>query len=185
MKTMKLTASPAAKARFERLGPAHKPAAEPLDPAATAAVRNAQREQNKRVREILASRYPALFGSAQPLAVGIWEELWAAAGDVPEPELQDFLRFWTRRLTYRKALAREGARRVHLDGTDAGPADIADRLNRLVAAALKAAKGGHSAEDELRAAMRERDPEAPAELIGMALRRAGAQLQRGVDLPTA
>jgi len=185
VKTMKLTASPAAKARFERLGPAHKPAAEPLDPAATAAARNAQREQNKRIREILAARYP-VFGSAQPLAIGIWDELRAAAGDViTEPELQDFLRFWTRRLAYRTALAREGARRVHLDGTDAGPADIADRLNRLVAAALKAAKGGHSAEDELRAAMRERDPEAPAELIGMALRRAGAQLQRGVDLPTA
>jgi hypothetical protein len=63
VKTMKLTASPAAKARFERLGAAHKPAAEPLDPAATAAARNAQREQNKRIREILAARYP-VFGSA-------------------------------------------------------------------------------------------------------------------------
>ena len=186
MKTMKLTASPAAKARFERLGPAHKPAAELLDQAATAAARNAQREQNKRVREILASRYPALFGSAQPLAVGVWDELRAAAGDlITEPELQDFLRFWTRRLAYRKALAREGARRVHLDGTDAGPADIADRLNRLVAAAIKAARSGILTEDELRAAMRERDPEAPAELIGTALRRAGAQLQRKADLPAA
>ena len=90
MKTMKLTASPAAKARFERLGPAHKPAAEPLDPAATAAARNAQREQNKRIREILAARYP-VFGSAQPLAIGIWDELRAAAGDViTEPSYRTF-----------------------------------------------------------------------------------------------
>ena len=81
------------------------------------------REVFRRTRKLLRERYPELFTTPRPLAVGIYHQIRAAIGrdELRSRDLNLFLAGWTKWPAYRAALAR-GDRRVNLDGSDAGPA---------------------------------------------------------------
>jgi hypothetical protein len=75
---------------------------------------------------------------------------------------------------------------LNLDGSDAGEADAGERIYRITGVILKLAmQSANLAEDEMRAAVLEHDPEAPAELVELAIARATALLRRRVDLTAA
>ena len=73
--------------------------------------------------KLLRERYPELFTTPRPLAVGIYHQIRAAIGrdELRNRDLNLFLAGWTKWPAYRAALVR-GDRRVNLDGSDAGPA---------------------------------------------------------------
>jgi len=169
--TMKLTAPVAAKPRSKRL-------------AAAAADQADRKAQNKRIQAILQARWPHLFTYAQPLAIGIWIPLSAAVEDeISKKELRKFLRWWTRRPPYLAAIER-GVRRLNLDGSDAGEADAGERVYRITGAILKlATQSANLTEAEMRATVLEHDPEAPAELVDLAIARATVLLRRRVEAP--
>ena len=81
------------------------------------------REVFRRTHALLRERYPELFTTPRPLAVGIYHQIRAAIGreELRSHDLSLFLAGWTKWPAYRAALAR-GDRRVNLDGSDAGPA---------------------------------------------------------------
>lgn len=98
---------------------------------AAAVVRH--RQQTREVLALLRSRWPALFTAPVPLAVGVTHEIRAGLGEarvgearVSRMQLGRALRFWTRAPGYLAAVA-AGQRRRHLDGTDAGEPDEAQR----------------------------------------------------------
>jgi hypothetical protein len=74
----------------------------------------------------------SMFGrtTAVPLAIGIYGEMLA----VPRPPqasvawVKAFLTGWTAMPQYLRAVAEEGSRRCHADGSDAGPVNERDRL---------------------------------------------------------
>lgn len=71
---------------------------------------------------LLRGRFPAIFGRARPLKIGIHLDLEAAlAQEISRTTLRRFLARWTRQGAYREALA-AGVRRIDLEGKDAGPA---------------------------------------------------------------
>jgi hypothetical protein len=78
----------------------------------------------------LARRWPAVFGegAVKPLKIGIDAEIKAGlAGTVSRRLVSDTLRWWVRRNSYLEALARPGARRHELDGSEAGAVSDHDR----------------------------------------------------------
>src|SRR4051812_18955810 len=103
------------------------PAARPDKPAAKGKAQTARGKRaharNLRVGALLAERFPAAFTSKRPLAIGIFAEIRAVVpeSELPRDDLGGFLASWTKRPAYLAALER-GDRRVHLDGSDAGPA---------------------------------------------------------------
>ena len=138
-----------------------------------------QREvQFTKMRGVAAMRFPEAFPAEngaprRPLALGIYAQVKAA---VPWParRLGWFLSEWVRRPRYLKGVAAEGARRVNLDGTDAGAVSEEHRdLARAALAKRRSPRGvvtGHrgDAPDPASAAGRQRDradSEAPARSI--------------------
>lgn len=129
----RLVASPAMRAIAARLVPPAwlaAPSAEPeqqqTKPVAAALGPNKRARRvaaYKTTHQLLVARYPHLFTSARPLALGTHDKLRAAFSEekLSNTNLSMFLARWTRRKPYQNALAR-GDRRVNLDGSDAGPA---------------------------------------------------------------
>jgi ProQ/FINO family len=88
-----------------------------------------RRQQTREVLALLRARWPALFTTPVPLAVGIEREIRAGLGEVarvPAMRLGRALHYWTHAPGYLEAVA-AGQRRRHLDGTDAGEPDEAQR----------------------------------------------------------
>ena len=86
---------------------------------------------NRANRERFVQRFPACFadkdGDFQPLAIGIDKQLREAMPELLDCSLVYFLSWYTRQPRYLRASAEPGARRVNLDGSDAGPVSEADR----------------------------------------------------------
>ena len=113
---------------------------QPLDPAARKqAQMQFEREQQRasvihrhqQTRDILAmlrARWPALFTTPVPLAVGVMRAVRAELGEgsVPVAGLSRALHYWTNAPGYLAAIAAGGMRR-NLDGTEAGVPDEAQR----------------------------------------------------------
>ena len=87
-----------------------------------------RREQRREVLALLRARWPELFSAPVPLAVGIRREIRESLGEarVPAAHLDRALHHWTHGPRYLAAVA-AGQRRRHLDGTDAGEPDEAQR----------------------------------------------------------
>ncbi len=112
----------------------------PLDPAARKQAQlQFEREQQRasiirrhqQTRDILAllrARWPALFTTPVPLAVGVVRAIRAELGEgsVPVAGLSRALHYWTNAPAYLTAIAAGEARR-NLDGTEAGVPDEAQR----------------------------------------------------------
>ena len=102
--------------------------------AATASARRTRprcvrrREQTREVLALLRARWPAVFSVPVPLALGIQHEIRAGLEEagVPSLRLRQALQHWTQGTGYLAAVA-AGQRRRHLDGTDAGEPDEAQR----------------------------------------------------------
>lgn len=127
----KLTAPAALRTRLKLPVAEPLPQPEPKPPAPAAAPppvdrpswRDRKRGRYKQARRLLASRWPAIFSAARPLAIGIDKRVRAilSEDEISTADLRMFFSIWTHRDAYRAALAR-GDRRVNLDGSDAGPA---------------------------------------------------------------
>ena len=87
-----------------------------------------RREQTREILALLRARWPELFSAPVPLAVGIEREIREGLGEarVPSARLGRALHYWTNGPRYLAAVA-AGQRRRHLDGTDAGEPDEAQR----------------------------------------------------------
>ena len=87
-----------------------------------------RREQTREILALLRARWPAVFSAPVPLAVGIEREIREGLGEerVPSARLGRALHYWTHGPRYLAAVA-AGQRRRHLDGTDAGEPDEAQR----------------------------------------------------------
>jgi len=108
--------------------PVPAPPAPALSQPSTPDKRARNREVFRRTHKLLRERYPELFTTPRPLAVGIYHQIRAAIGrdELRSRDLNLFLAGWTKWPAYRAALAR-GDRRVNLDGSDAGPALVEPR----------------------------------------------------------
>src|SRR3954471_14040924 len=93
------------------------------EPSAPPAAPPSRQRRYRRTHRRLASRWPAIFTAARPLAVGIDKQVRAILSEdqISTADLRVFFSIWTHRAPYRAALER-GDRRVNLDGSDAGPA---------------------------------------------------------------
>ena len=82
-------------------------------------------------RELLVQLFPLAFAGCdkprQPLAVGIDRQIREAMPEALQCSLSYVLRWYTSKPRYLRALAQPGARRVNLDGSDAGPVSEHDR----------------------------------------------------------
>lgn len=67
---------------------------------------------------MLSQHYPEVFtpDAVVPLAIGIHQEILIAVPAIPPLVLATFLRWWTNRLHYLKAVRQPGSHRIHLDG---------------------------------------------------------------------
>lgn len=73
-------------------------------------------------RAWLRSTWPQSIGAYLPLAIGVHEDVHAAAAGLHSPRaVQDALHAHTACPRYRSALSRPGAMRVALDGTQIAP----------------------------------------------------------------
>ena len=80
----------------------------------------------------LAARYPAVFGEARPLAIGIHHQIMAEMGG-DRTTLSAALRYWVAQSAYLRAVA-SGTHRHGLDGApvaELNAAESADALKRL------------------------------------------------------
>lgn len=104
-------------------------------------------ERLAEMRQVLGDRFPAaLVATADdrvtPLAIGALDQLSAIAPQVSSTQRQKFLRAYTRRMKYLLALASDGARRVNLDGSDAGP--VSDEHRQAAREALRRLQAGRT-----------------------------------------
>lgn len=86
--------------------------------------------------EVLAAvkqHQPDLFDAKDPspLAIGVHKQIIAAFPDLKPCAVTQFLRIWTRREPYRKALAADGGHRFDLSGVDAGEVSESDRQHAI------------------------------------------------------
>jgi sRNA-binding protein len=100
-----------------------------------------RREQTREVLALLRAHWPALFAAPVPLATGIEREIRAGLGEtrVPSMRLGRALHYWMHGPGYLAAIA-AGRRRLHLDGTDAGEPDEAQRQHAREIIAQRAAR---------------------------------------------
>lgn len=111
---------------------------------------------------MLQARFPAAFGNPRrPLAVGIREEIRAIlpVDELSEQKLQQALYFHTGRITYLQACLADGARRLHLDGSDAGEVD--DEGRRMAGEKLAAAEARKQARKQEEAERKASTPPQP------------------------
>lgn len=86
-----------------------------------------RRQRTRQVLALLAERWPDLFSTYTPLAIGIHQEIKRAVGDaVSVKDLGRALSFWTGTSAYPTQLA-AGQPRRQLDGTEAGEPTEHDR----------------------------------------------------------
>ena len=87
-----------------------------------------RRQQTRDILAMLRARWPALFTTHVPLAVGVTRAIRAELGEgsVPVAGLSRALHYWTNAPGYLAAIAAGEARR-NLDGTEAGVPDEAQR----------------------------------------------------------
>jgi hypothetical protein len=115
-----IQAQPQLRKKAAAAPPAKPPPAKAKEPTAL--------DNRRRTRRILRKRWPSLFGYGPlvPLAVGIRLEIRAAISpdEITMTQLRRFFDGWCNGPKYKAACARPGARRRHLDGSDAGPAEI-------------------------------------------------------------
>ena len=99
------------------------------------------REQTHEILALLRARWPAAFGAPVPLAQGIQHEIREGLGEarVPTVQLRRALHYWTHGPRYLAAVA-AGQRRRHLDGTDAGEPNEAQREHARETLAQRAAR---------------------------------------------
>ena len=99
------------------------------------------REQRREFLALLRARWPAVFSAPVPLALGIQHEIRAGLEEagVPSLRLRRALHHWTHRPVYLAAVA-AGQRQWHLDGTDAGEPDEAQREHARETLAQRAAR---------------------------------------------
>ncbi len=100
-----------------------------------------RRQQTREVLALLRARWPALFTTPVPLAAGIAREIRDGFGEarVPTAQLGRALHHWTHAPGYLEAVA-AGQQRLHLDGTDAGEPDEAQRQHAREVIAQRAAR---------------------------------------------
>ena len=100
-----------------------------------------RREQRREVMALLCARWPEVFRVPVPLAVGIKREIREGLGEarIPAAHLDRALHHWTHGPVYLAAVA-AGQRRRHLDGTDAGEPDEAQREHARETLAQRAAR---------------------------------------------
>ena len=100
-----------------------------------------RREQTREVLALLRARWPEVFSAPVPLAVGVKHEIREGLDEagVPVAHLERALHHWTHRPVYLAAVA-AGQRRRHLDGTDAGEPDEAQREHARETLAQRAAR---------------------------------------------
>jgi hypothetical protein len=142
-------------AEQNEVSPKSKPPESPRQAAPTEApavavpslTKREQREQERKAligsaRELeaaLVERFTPVFDRARPkpLAIGIHEAIAAAIGDLDRRVLGMFIRYWTWRWPYLKAVAADGSVRHALDGSVVGPVSdehrqgAADRIRGL------------------------------------------------------
>ena len=146
-----LTASPAMKARIEKVAPPPKPSAQhavhkppekppiaqpkPVPAQKATEERAATRdpagvERRNALFMKLRLLSPALFASTAyvppPLAIGIHAQIIAALGAEPR-DVAVILGMWTGKFRYQKGLKQPGAVRRNLDGSEAGPVSESER----------------------------------------------------------
>lgn len=74
----------------------------------------------------LRRRWPELFTTPVPLAVGVRPQIRVAMPEMPSAQLSDVMQFWTRGSSYLQAIA-AGVERRNLDGSPAGEPDERQR----------------------------------------------------------
>jgi ProP effector len=110
---------------------------------------------------MLQARFPVAFDKPRrPLAVGIREEVRALVPveELNEQKLQQALASHTGRITYLQACLVDGARRVHLDGSDAG--EVTEDGKRIAREKLGAIEAQMQARQQ-KEAERKANPPAP------------------------
>jgi len=87
-----------------------------------------RRQQTRDILAILCARWPALFTTPVPLAVGVMRAIRAELGEAPVPTagLSRTLHYWTNAPGYLAVIA-AGEARLNLDGTEAGVPDEVQR----------------------------------------------------------
>ena len=108
-------------------------------------------ERLAEMRQALGDRYPAALVATEddrvtPLAIGALDQLSALAPQLSSAQCQKFLSAYTRRMKYLLALASDGARRVNLDGSDAGP--VSDAHKQAAREALRRLEVGRTCSRE-------------------------------------
>jgi sRNA-binding protein len=112
---MKLIASPAARAAALRTGKLELSVVAPAPP-----IPSVSDEAVAAVEALLRERFPEVFRTPRPpLAIGVYEQILVAGGDIDVAALKGFLRCWVRKYDYLDAVA-HGEARLNLDGTAAG-----------------------------------------------------------------
>jgi sRNA-binding protein len=97
------------------------------EPTAQAAALSPRRTIGQ-ILDGFSARWPAAFTEPPvPLAIGIRVAMLAERGYLSSADLKRGLSVWCRKPAYLKAVAAPGARRVHLDGSDAGEVSDANR----------------------------------------------------------
>jgi ProP effector len=113
------------------------------------------------ILSMLQARFPVAFDKPRrPLAVGIREEVRALVPveELNEQKLQQALASHTGRVTYLQACLVDGARRIHLDGSDAG--EVTEDGKRIAREKLEAIEAQKLARQQ-KEAERKANPPAP------------------------
>jgi sRNA-binding protein len=94
-----------------------------------AALPTGKEQQKARIAALLAdwaTRWPAVFTTPMPLAIGVARRIKDALGQAGHRDIGAALHHWTNRRPYLRAMAR-GEMRRNLDGSEAGLPDEAAR----------------------------------------------------------
>lgn len=75
---------------------------------------------------VLRERFPAVFSSPVPLAIGTRETLYAACPDLSKTNIRRALKKWCRKRQYQQGLA-DGVARVDIHGNPAGVVSSEER----------------------------------------------------------
>lgn len=114
------------------------------------------------IKTRLVARWPAVFETARPLAIGSGKTIMAAAKEleIPKTAIRRWLRRWVSRTCYLKALATDGADRYDLEGNPVEPVSddqreraLAELKRRLALRAKQPAKPRSAAPQPINAAM--------------------------------
>lgn len=76
-------------------------------------------EISKQLEVIVAGRFPKVMNlqTPKPLAIGIYKQLSKSFPDLTPEQIKYFLRYWTQREEYLKAMGKPNSERYNLDAT--------------------------------------------------------------------